>query len=806
MTSGVLRGPELGLPDLDALLIPQAAAERFRAAGLAVDYVEANYVRLKPGMNALVGYLLHGKDGDGGSVTLPGYARTFADGKAQILAQKWTGGRAVETALGPGAALLRGGRTFLFVFPNDHGLRRLRKILGTANLESALRNIPGFQGERVRVHELTAVRYKPERRFIASVELEFPRLEFDRDERRRFFMRFYPDGRGARIAETARVLQAHAGNALVPTPVGTVLDGRLSLEEEIRGDDILRVILDRRVDGAELGEVLRSLHGRAEGFGAPRTPNAVLSALAGSVNMAGSIDQGLAGTAREVVRRLGKMVPPERPPTLVHGDLALHNILYTRSGPVLVDLERAGMGDPLQDVGQLVAHLRELARRSPEARASLGSFEEQLIESYAPGSDMEGNLQRLAFFTGCSLVDRAAGAVIRRGLDVWWPARAAELLRLALEVTRGASSIGPTFFVGATARQSGLQWEIFYPKLEPEWPGFLEDASGQPVYGVYDAHRDAFREVRPENDAALPSLARWVGQGELVKYRVGRRATVRIRPGSDRPAAYVKILPPRKARKALRRHQAVERAMASASTETPLIPRLVEWAPDEGIIVVEALPGRSLRDLILAGSPEVEGALDMSARAVAQLHEIPGGALDAPKLRPSMELHHYAALVSDHFPDRASTYRLALQELNRALRQRTTSEDRLVHGDLHDGNVLIHGDRAAILDLDLVHRGDPVEDVGNLAAHLFLRALQRGVDPDAGRADGDRFVDAYSRAGATVDRRGFRAVGASVLFRLACIYLFRRRWRNVTPALLEECVRWAHQSRSKEALTWEVSA
>jgi hypothetical protein len=305
-------------------------------------------------------------------------------------------------------------------------------------------------------------------------------------------------------------------------------------------------------------------------------------------------------TGREVVRRLGQMLPAERPPVLLHGDMALHNILYSTKGPVLVDLERAGMGDPLQDMGQLVAHLREMARRSPEAHARLGAFEEQMVHAYLRGSE-DDNLERLAFFTGCALADRAAGAVIRRGLD----RRPPELLRLALEATKGASSNRPAFFIGDTAGPSGLQWEVFYPKLEPEWPGFLGDPSGEPVHGVYDANRDAFREVRPEEDGGLPALAKWVNEGELLNYRAGRRATVRLAAWRDGHGAYVKILPPRRARRLLRRYRAVKRALSTVAGEAPLIPPLLEGDPDEGVIVFGALTGRSLSELVFSGCPQI---------------------------------------------------------------------------------------------------------------------------------------------------------------------------------------------------------
>ncbi len=796
MTSGVLSGSRLGLPDLDALLISGLAAERFREAGLRVDRVEPNYVRLKPGTNALIGYKAH-RDAEGERLTVPIYVRTFANGKARILGRRWDERRAVPTALGPGARLLRTERSVVFVFPNDDGLRGLHRIVSN-ELEDALQELLGVRMHRRVIKSLVPIRYKPERRFIASCVFGPKDGPTGPEDEERFYLRFFPDGRGNRIVGTAHLLQAHAGYRVVPTPVGTVLDGRLSLEEEVQGVEILRAILDRRTDAAELGEALSRIHGCQEGFGPPRTPQRVLAGLAGAWDMAAAIDEGLGRTGHEVVATLAKALPDERPAVLVHGDLALHNILYSREGPVLVDLERAGMGDPLEDLGQLVAHIREVALGWPAAGPSLREFEERLVEAYARASGEDVPAQRLGFFTAAALADRAAGSIIRRGLDVWWPARAVELLRLALDASQAVRVARSTFFVGDTAGRSGLRWEVFYPRLEPKWPGFVQDASGRPAYGVYDAHSDSFMEVNPEDDAGLPALARWLSHGELVKYRVGRRATIRIPAGPTGPGAYVKVMPPHKARKVLRRHRGVERALASLTSRTPVIPAIQDAAPDEGVVVVAALPGRSLRDIILERSPFADRALEICATAVAQFHQIPGAALDVPQLRPAaMEPRDYAALAIEHAPDRASAYRSALEEVEKAIAEGMRNLDRVVHGDLHDGNLLVEDDRPAILDLDLVHRGDPMEDIGNLAAHLFLRGLQRGDGIQEARRMSDAFIHAYSRAGGAVDRRSVRGFGASVLFRLSSIYLFRRRWRTLTDTLLAECVRWVRLSTAE---------
>ncbi|HEX2088314.1 MAG TPA: phosphotransferase [Actinomycetota bacterium] len=780
------RGPDSGLRDLDWLLAPEDAARAFTRAGVRADEAQPTYVRLKPGKGAIVGYALRGLERDGKPVSLPAYARTFTDDHIQVVARKWSGSRPVATPLGPGFVLLEGGRTLLFVFPNDTQLRGLRKLdRVVSELEDLLtEEFPVDAGTTT----LRPVRYKPERRFIASATVGMhPGANLDW---KAFFVRVFSDTRGERLANLSAAVRRAGGSSVVPRPFGAILRGRVFVEEQADGDEYLSAVLDGRGDPSALADALIRLHRCKPAFVEPTGPAALLETLSGALEAAAALDPTVAKAAKEVLEGLTRLLPSagENHVGLVHGDMALHNVLDSLNGPVIVDLERSRMGDPLQDVGKVVAHLRDEVAQHPEARSRLGEFEERFVEEYMRATG-GGPTERLSFFIASALADRAAGSVLRRALDSWWPTRPVELLDLALEVIRGSWSGRPSFFSGRRPMAAGAQWQAFYPKEGTKWAGFLEDPSGNLIYGVYDGATDSFREVRPKDDADLPALGRWIGQGELINYRVGRRATVRVPGRQGEPAAYVKIRPPSKV-KALRRYRAVH-DLLTGTPGAPRVPPLLDYRPEEGVIVLAEVPGRSLRDFILKSDDRADAAIDVAAGAVSQLHSISGFRLDAPPLNPPMEPAEYAALAARHAPDAASAYRVAAAEVSDAVRQTETTEDRLLHGDLHDGNVLIHHDHPAILDLDLVHRGDPVEDVGNMMGHLFLRTLQRGGSIKEGRRAGQRFLDAYRAAHGAVDNRAVHALGALTLFRLSCIYLFRRTWRKLTPTLIDEAVSWA---------------
>jgi aminoglycoside phosphotransferase (APT) family kinase protein len=807
------------LGDLYRLLSEEAALTLLRESGLPLDDVQTDYLRLKPGIGALVGFQLEWTDRRGEINTIPGYVRTFAGGQAREMAGKWLRLRPTQTPLGQGVRLLPGGRSVLFLFPNDARLRGLGWIARMDKLKRILGGLEEFGARGLRVRgrrsTLVPVRYKPERRFIGSATLSLfhddPAERLQRD----VFLRFFPDARGEQIARVATVLRRRAGASLLPRPLGSLLGGRLFAEERVFGEEALTAVLDGRGDATAIAETVRRLHSSGASIGNPLPPGRVLSRISDGLASLAAVDASLSDAGHRVARRLKRLVPPEGVPAPVHGDLHLHQILMTTAGAVLVDLERAGTGDPLLDLGELLAHLMELERGQPGARDRLAAFRESLLDAYCR---QEGppETQALAFYTGSALANRA---LLRfRSLRPGWRERAVELLELAASITdtpsrgpvRGSEAApesSSAFFSREAPPIGRFRWEVFYPQREGRpWPGFLEflpeaqrlmdrrpDARpSDRIYGLYDPETGGFREVSPEEDQGLPGLARWIGRGELVSYRVGRRASLRLQPAPPAEPVYAKVLPARKARKLLARTLAAQQMLSRAEDGGfPELASLVDAEPDEGVLVFGAAPGRSLHDVLIEGSPETGEALRSAARAMARFHSTPARVLELPLLHPPMGLEAYASLAMRHFPNRAASYRSALERVS-AVRPIPFGEgDRLVHGDLHDRNILLHEGRVTLLDLDMLHVGAPVEDMGNLSAHVIIRALQRGADVEGGRRDAMGLLEAYREAGGILVEATMSGVVARTLFRLGCLYLFRRRWQGITANLLEEAVRWA---------------
>jgi aminoglycoside phosphotransferase (APT) family kinase protein len=118
-------------------------------------------------------------------------------------------------------------------------------------------------------------------------------------------------------------------------------------------------------------------------------------------------------TADELHGRLAAAIPAEQPPTIVHGDYRLENVLFDADGEpaAVLDWEMATLGDPLADLGLMLMYGR-LALLPPAGIVSDASRapgyprEAEIVERYGAqtGRDVSG----LGFYLALSAYKLAA--------------------------------------------------------------------------------------------------------------------------------------------------------------------------------------------------------------------------------------------------------------------------------------------------------------------------------------------------------------------------------------------------------------
>ncbi|WP_028938782.1 phosphotransferase family protein [Pseudonocardia spinosispora] len=124
-------------------------------------------------------------------------------------------------------------------------------------------------------------------------------------------------------------------------------------------------------------------------------------------------------------------------------------------------------------------------------------------------------------------------------------------------------------------------------------------------------------------------------------------------------------------------------------------------------------------------------------RALAAIHQVPLDNL--PDLTGGDALEQLRA-AHDAFDEPHPALEVAFRWL--AENRPPASEERLVHGDFRNGNLMLGDDGlVAVLDWELVHRGDPVEDLGWLCGKAWRFGATR---PVGGFGDRDELLDGYA--------------------------------------------------------------
>lgn len=268
-------------------------------------------------------------------------------------------------------------------------------------------------------------------------------------------------------------------------------------------------------------------------------------------------------------------------------------------------------------------------------------------------------------------------------------------------------------------------------------------------------------------DRRLPALAPLVDAGaELVVHRPERRAVVRTGEGED--LTFTKVVRPRRTADLVRRMQ---RAAAVPGLRAPRV-----TAADEvtGTIRMSTLPGRTLHDLLAETVPPAVAR--GVGEAVRTLHSapdaagVPGhdlgaemeavrGLLDLARLHGALEPRAVDALDRDAARAASSIVSAGTGGLS------------LLHRDLHDQQLLVDDGRVGMLDVDTLGVGDAALDLGNLLAHLDLRAWQGRTSSEAAAAVEDEVLAGYAPDARTLAATsGYRALTRA---RLRALYAFR---------------------------------
>jgi len=202
--------------------------------------------------------------------------------------------------------------------------------------------------------------------------------------------------------------------------------------------------------------------------------------------------------------------------------------------------------------------------------------------------------------------------------------------------------------------------------------------------------------------------------------------------------------------------------------------------------VMQRMPGESLARRILreerfaAARPRMAG---QCGEILAGIHAVPCEDLEGLKeLGVSEQLDHYLA-VYDSLGELHPVFELAF----RFLRDRRPDEVEsvLVHGDFRNGNLLVEESGVTgVLDWELAHRGDPMEDLGWLCTPSWRFGE---LDQEVGGfgARGDLFSAYEAAGGGPVDaaRVHFWEVFGALKWGIICMSMYAIWKSGVDPSV-----------------------
>ena len=234
----------------------------------------------------------------------------------------------------------------------------------------------------------------------------------------------------------------------------------------------------------------------------------------------------------------------------------------------------------------------------------------------------------------------------------------------------------------------------------------------------------------------------------LRAYRPGRRAVVEVAGNGMR--AFLKVVRPKSVEALHRRHEML-------AGHVP-VPQSLGWSAEHGIVILQALPGRTLREALLArfGVPG-PGAL------LKVLDDLPPVEVaDAPA--PDWRAREFAGILGSVAPSLGQRVD-ALAEALEPYEARAADEPVVpIHGDYYEAQLLVdRGSVRGLLDVDTFGVGRRVDDLATMIGHLSVLAVGSPRRVTIERY-ASRLLDGFDRV---VDPGLLRAAVAGVVLGLA---------------------------------------
>jgi hypothetical protein len=179
-------------------------------------------------------------------------------------------------------------------------------------------------------------------------------------------------------------------------------------------------------------------------------------------------------------------------------------------------------------------------------------------------------------------------------------------------------------------------------------------------------------------------------------------------------------------------------------------------------------------------SPQFIALLKRAASALAALHQSPVSCQRKVGVADLLaRFDEVERMISLARPESLPKLRLVIDRLKHQSEQIGSRPTATLHGDLHLKNFFVADEEIALIDLDSLCLGDPLMELGSIAASLHYRNLLLNGPAQRGQVMADAFIRAYAESAP-------RAITDSILNWYAAAALIAERTRRCVTRLKTE--------------------
>lgn len=320
-------------------------------------------------------------------------------------------------------AYLRETEMVLWSFPNDRKLTHLPQLLNLEFLASylpATLTLTDLGGSReIEAIATEVLHYLPERSCMIRYRLTMKRRSTGESYTLTLYGKNYRDDIGAEAHSIMRQLAVQMPGGAVP--LGYDPELRTLWQSHVSGEPFLWESLD----APEELDIVRRIARCVAKFHSctVRTPcrfdlRDIETSLYDTIKIAKHAYPDLARRIISLVNALlaqrASMGFPDAPLTPIHRDLKMSNFLISAEHAALIDMDSLCLGDPLTDIGSLIANFHLNGIRAGSDRGRIRTIVDVLCSAYAEAVPLAVSRPRIHWFTATSFIHEITRRSIRQ--------------------------------------------------------------------------------------------------------------------------------------------------------------------------------------------------------------------------------------------------------------------------------------------------------------------------------------------------------------------------------------------------------